>query len=64
LVLLINFLKDKAEKEAKKKEVKEERRLYVESYCWSTKEGRQIRNALFNIKKVYDRGMAALERWT
>src|SRR6056300_322365 len=53
------LLKDKAEKEAKKKEVKEERRLYVEAIAGLQKKADKSGMPYSILKKVYDRGMAA-----
>ena len=53
------LLKDKEEKEAKKKEVKEERRLYVEAISALTKKADKSGMSYSILKQVYDRGMAA-----
>jgi len=53
------LLKDKEEKEAKKKEVKEERRLYVEAISALTKKADKSGMPYSILKQVYDRGMAA-----
>ena len=53
------LLKDKAKKEAKKKEMKEEKRLYIESIA-AVKNKAEKTGMPYNIlKQVYDRGMAA-----
>ena len=53
------LLKDKEEKEAKKKEVKEERRQYIESIAALTKKADKSGMSYSILKQVYDRGMAA-----
>ena len=54
------LLKDKAEKEAKKKEdMKEEMRLYVESIAAVKKKAEKTGMPYSILKQVYDRGMAA-----
>ena len=54
------LLKDKAEKEAKKKEeMKEEKRLYVESIAAVKNKAEKTGMPYSILKQVYDRGMAA-----
>jgi len=53
------LLKDKDEKEAKKKEVREERRQYIESIAALTKKADKSGMPYSILKQVYDRGMAA-----
>jgi hypothetical protein len=53
------LLKDKAEKEAKKKEMKEEKRLYVESIAAVKNKAEKTGMPYSVLKQVYDRGMAA-----
>ena len=53
------LLKDKAEKEAKKKDMKEERRLYVESIAAVKKKAEKTGMPYSILKQEYDRGMAA-----
>ena len=54
------LLKDKAEKEAKKKEeMKEEKRLYIESIAAVKNKAEKTGMPYSILKQVYDRGMAA-----
>jgi len=53
------LLKDKAEKDAKKKEMKEERRLYIESISAVKNKADKTGMPYSILKQVYDRGMAA-----
>ena len=53
------LLKDKAEKDAKKKEMKEERRLYIESIAAVKNKADKTGMPYSILKQVYDRGMAA-----
>jgi hypothetical protein len=53
------LIRDKAEKEAKKQEVKEERRLYIESIAAVKKKAEKTGMPYSILKQVYDRGMAA-----
>ena len=53
------LLKDKAEKEAKKKEMKEEKRLYRESIAAVKNKAEKTGMPYSILKQVYDRGMAA-----
>ena len=53
------LLKDKAEKEAQKKDMKEDRRLYVESIAAVKKKAEKTGMPYSVLKQVYDRGMAA-----
>src|SRR6056300_1017844 len=53
------LLKDKAEKEAKKKDMKEDRRMYIESIAAVKNKADKTGMPYSVLKQVYDRGMAA-----